>query len=923
MTLLDLLQTKSGRTEDDLRTLATVLVPVLSANCDHAPARELFEESLGLAQHADVLVALLDWWAVVSFGADPATSLAHNPPSDIPPDIRRLMVRLLEVPGSLPALHWLQARAALEHGLGQLEEICDLEHYGASRLPNERQVWHHLQREAQVTLGALRDNTRAPAFEVDFEQYHRWLDEANIEENSRRWKEMVKRAGEFAQNVAHLVTLQHQVHPWGSGPSVTPLAATEAIEERFPDTLERVLLQPIVAFHAAELVSARLHDEMVEFVAEAYRLSSRDERRRLVELIGPVLDHPDRGLDDARRYAARLRGVHQQLEQLRGRIEATEGTSTSSAADHLIEAELALLEGEIDAAAAQLAVVTRWVEEEEHRKQRRETLEHLRGTVNDLSATVGRYAEPPELSIALLGVAEAESAGHLDDAIARAESLRAQLQQRCNALLTERIEEFNTEAAQLPGTDELLAEAQDLEGAERLGHQRLDDLIVRRDTHVDALLNDAIERLEELLTIVGDAAIDVPDRAALSARIVALQADAQRWSTELGVDLPAAVLHELAQISEEVERNRVYRWTAFDGEQALVEHLVSHCDRAFHFDAADVRRLYVALKAKPFAILAGLSGSGKSTLARLFAEAFGVSGAPDRRRFWRIAVRPDWIDQSEVLGFINPVSNRYQPGWLAEIVAACHRSPDELHVALVDEMNLAPVEQYLAEYLSAAEEHRSGSPYAELRLYAAGASPANEEEWAATMPFPSNLLMIGTVNTDETTRVLSERVLDRANVLQLSVAVSDDHHHRRPVSARNWEVPYSEWRRTTRSEPSAEHHEFLVDIAAILEKDLGIGLGVRSHIEMERYLANAKGVIDDYEALDTAVLQRVIPKLRGFKGDLLDGLAKLHDEFAQTGCDRSARVLAAWLDPARPEEDFLDGVSAFVGLVSGPARADR
>jgi 5-methylcytosine-specific restriction protein B len=367
-----------------------------------------------------------------------------------------------------------------------------------------------------------------------------------------------------------------------------------------------------------------------------------------------------------------------------------------------------------------------------------------------------------------------------------------------------------------------------------------------------------------------------------------------------------------ASLVSHIEGQRVHRWSQAEGEAPLVTHVIDYCTQQLHFSPDDVRRLYVAAKTKPFVILAGLTGSGKSTIARLFAGALGADAG--NGRFRRIAVRPDWIDQSEVLGSVNPLSNRFEPGWLAEVARQCERNLDQIHVVLLDEMNLAPVEQYLAEYLSALEESRSGAERTTIPLYSQGAAPVNGDEWPASLPFPPNLIVIGTVNVDETTRVLSERVLDRANVLQLSVEVSDAHHQPRTRSVRPWYIPFREWDAICSREPTGEHHAFLVEVGEILQ-EAGIGVGLRAHTELERFVANAQGILDSQKSLDLGVLQRIIPRIRGFKRDLAASLAELQEKLSSAGCTRSARVVEHWLDPSKADDDYLDGTDARIGLL--------
>ena len=255
---------------------------------------------------------------------------------------------------------------------------------------------------------------------------------------------------------------------------------------------------------------------------------------------------------------------------------------------------------------------------------------------------------------------------------------------------------------------------------------------------------------------------------------------------------------------------------------------------------------------------------------------------------------------------MNPVSQRFVPGWLAETVRSCERRPDLLHFVLLDEMNLAPVEQYLAEMLSAMEEASSGSGDVRLPLYSRGEEPDNADEWPPDLQYPNNLIIVGTVNVDETTRPLSERVIDRANVLHLSVEVSERHHSSGDRSAAPWFVSTDEWRNVCVDVPSPDHHPFLVEVADTLRR-ANIGVGLRAHVELERFVANAEGVIDPVHALDWGIVQRIIPKIRGFKGPLIDTLKELSEEFHNVGARESAAIVDRWLEDRVSDDEYLDG----------------
>lgn len=245
-----------------------------------------------------------------------------------------------------------------------------------------------------------------------------------------------------------------------------------------------------------------------------------------------------------------------------------------------------------------------------------------------------------------------------------------------------------------------------------------------------------------------------------------------------------------------------------------------------------------------FAILTGISGSGKTRLAKRYAEVLTqtVSSTPDSR-FHIEPVQPAWYDPTPLLGYVSPLkaSSYVRTGFLNFLLRASG-DPSRPYVAILDEMNLSHPEQYFAPILSAME---TGG---ELRFHAEGEIFDGVPE---TIPYPRNLAIIGTINMDETTHGLSDKVLDRAFVLEFT---SVDMGH------------YPGWK--GRDVPSAAREL----ITRVLTELLRALAPVRMHFGWR--------VIDDvvdfvcaglHESssgelpvlLDTAVYSKVIPKLRG------------------------------------------------------------
>ena len=230
-----------------------------------------------------------------------------------------------------------------------------------------------------------------------------------------------------------------------------------------------------------------------------------------------------------------------------------------------------------------------------------------------------------------------------------------------------------------------------------------------------------------------------------------------------------------------VGRTKVHEVDAFPDERAVGESMRR---MPATLDVKELRRQIEAMKGhyvddlverfheglnylphKHFVILKGLSGTGKTQLALKYARAVHGLGAGDVDPLLTIcAVRPEWTDPTGLTGYHDVLTNRYvvPPFLEAVLLATAYR--DSPVFLVLDEMNLARVEHYFSDILSAME---SGHPI-QLHSSSVPLEGSTGGEIRAEIAFPPNLFLVGTINVDETTNPVSDKVLDRSVVIDMS-----------------------------------------------------------------------------------------------------------------------------------------------------------
>lgn len=300
------------------------------------------------------------------------------------------------------------------------------------------------------------------------------------------------------------------------------------------------------------------------------------------------------------------------------------------------------------------------------------------------------------------------------------------------------------------------------------------------------------------------------------------------------------------------------------------------------FEQRVLYRFHTSLKIgfiSPLTVLAGISGTGKSQLPQRYAEAMGM-------HFLKVAVQPRWDSPQDVLGFYNYLEQSYKATELSRALIRMDRNfkeltedekaADRMLIVLLDEMNLARVEYYFSEFLSRLEGRPESGVTDPEQLLPGQINfeiPRGDREPLSVYP-GHNVLFVGTMNEDESTQVLSDKVLDRANTLRF----------RKPERLRSQtleeldrerhaHIPFETWKSWQRKgdDLRASYREmtedFVSELNALLAK-FDRAFGHRMNQAIYAYVANYPILETESQvqrALADTVELRILPKLRGIE----------------------------------------------------------
>lgn len=494
----------------------------------------------------------------------------------------------------------------------------------------------------------------------------------------------------------------------------------------------------------------------------------------------------------------------------------------------------------------------------------------------------------------------------LREEMADLDGLRRQEEQ-----LRARLPEFEREAARLEGLIEACRGR--LTEAEASEKTALDRANAVKGDHAEAIagLEAAKQQARQLAADISER----QDRAtALEARTAQIEAQIEERKAQEG-DGPGSAdkdpLAELRELPPVLRDLRIWGECQHETEEQALEYVRSHLEKiGLTYPRRVVYAFHTAMKVNEttqMAVLAGISGTGKSQLPRRYAEAMGIG-------FLQVPVQPRWDSPQDLMGFYNYIESRFRPTDMARALFHMDRwngpstsqdLQDRMLLVLLDEMNLARVEYYFSDFLSRLES-RPG------REQSAADTVRKDAEIELDIPVPKaqttprifpgyNVLFAGTMNEDESTQSLSDKVVDRANVLRFAAPTTLSVANEDTGTGTPEALLFTRWQGWIRSVTQLDRHRAQVDdnIRSIaghmqeLQRSIGHRLARAMMAYVANYPINREG-LDVRVPLADQVEMRLLPKLRGLDLDTLGG--RLEEFGTYVKQDLDDQVLAQAID---------------------------
>lgn len=328
----------------------------------------------------------------------------------------------------------------------------------------------------------------------------------------------------------------------------------------------------------------------------------------------------------------------------------------------------------------------------------------------------------------------------------------------------------------------------------------------------------------------------------------------------------------------------------------------------------ETANLIVSVLQNYLTIFSGLPGVGKTSTVNNLATALGINGSQSNKaNFLNVAVARGWTSSKDLLGNKNAIRLNYEEGrtGIYSMLKALEESKSNrenssvnhemLSLILLDEANLSPMEHYWSDFLSICDTFHHGKS---LNL--------GGRDKKFTLDLPPSLRFIATINTDATVEPLSDRLLDRANVISIGIENTNQTESLVDNLIFNGAVPYKELAEAfmidrtklsnlTESGKLDSELSIIQEIKNVLQADIAntpaVYISKRKLNAIDAYCAIANELnYQQISPIDFAVAQHILPKIKGHGKGFKERLLTLDKVFTDSRLLQSKRLLKQILD---------------------------
>ena len=312
-----------------------------------------------------------------------------------------------------------------------------------------------------------------------------------------------------------------------------------------------------------------------------------------------------------------------------------------------------------------------------------------------------------------------------------------------------------------------------------------------------------------------------------------------------------------------------------------------------YYSMDDIRRFVASLAVTHIVIMQGMSGTGKTSLAYAFGEFLGNPAVI-------VPIQPMWKERTDMIGYYNEFTKRFnETVLLRKMYEAGYNR--EMYITVLDEMNIARVEYYFAEFLSLLEIPDKNKRYLDVVSDHWDNDPKNLRD--GQIRLPDNMWFIGTANNDDSTFAISDKVYDRAMVLNLDqkaepFEVEAEDAYRVRITTEHWQSLVED--ALHRYELTERNARRLAKLDEYLVEKFHVSFGNRIMKQIHQYIPVCVACGgDELDALDDILARKVLRKLeaqnpvyvRSAAGSLINYMEELFGADKMKLCRRYLRQL--------------------------------